>query len=112
MSPMTWLTISPIVQPVAAFQPTKDGVVAYQPVAKDRVEQVPKSNAKSSPKITDADKRRAFQTIVKHTKNGNVDVNKFENELNKIFGGDIIRGLTLQPWHITPRKKESHKQLA
>ena len=46
-----------------------------------------KSNTiKRNPKNTVLDKRRAFQTVVKNTKNGVVDMNVYRNELAKIFG--------------------------
>ena len=39
------------------------------------------------------------------------DVNKFESELNKIFGGDS-KGINFAALADHPKKEKSHKQLA
>ena len=83
---------------------TEDGVESNIHDTHERVEHVPKSNSKKSPKITEADKRRAFQTIVKNTKNGQVEISKFDKELNSIFGGDN-KGINFAAVAYHPKKE-------
>jgi hypothetical protein len=60
-------------------EPGTEPSVAQQ----DHVSQKPV--AQSKPKITTADRRRAFQTILKNTKNGIVDVKDKRKELEVIY---------------------------